>query len=480
MTQKAATTRNVRIFRYDPATGDSESGHFDSFKLEIPDESTTTILDVLLRVQREQDASVSFRYACRVNMCGSCAMVINGKEALACKTNVSHIPRDQEITIRPLNHFPVIKDLVVDMEPFFRKYEECLPFYGPKEDYQEPVAIRPDSQERKDIGLSTECIACGCCVSSCTMCHYHDGYAGPAALNRAFTLLADSRDGLFDERLTSILDSCYNCRTEFNCTEVCPKGISGTRAIKYIQLLALKQQLGSKSEGRSSTARAARLVPAEAPVQIASTAASASLTDSAGATCNCSHGAAAASCSPSAPKADALGTPIASASAKVPVVVPAVLAADMDRRSFLHKAGIGIIGAAAAVVLGGVATSAVIGPTLAKSSSQWVPVASLDKLTNGDVTTVVMSYDVKSGLYKQQVSAPVLVSRMDNDIVCFKANCPHLGCIVKWEGESSRFRCACHGGVFDRSGKVLGGPPPRPLDRYTFKVDSGHLLVEVS
>ena len=110
--------------------------------MEIPDESTTTILDVLLRVQREQDPSLAFRYACRVNMCGSCGMVINGRDALACKTNVSNFPPGTEITLRPMNHFPVIRDLVVDMEPFFKKYEETLPFYEPKENYLEPAMNR--------------------------------------------------------------------------------------------------------------------------------------------------------------------------------------------------------------------------------------------------------------------------------------------------------------------------------------------------
>ena len=126
MSQSQETTRTVRVFRFDPEKGGA--GHFDTFRLDIPDESTTTILDVLLRIQKEQDASLSFRFACRVNMCGSCGMVINGREGLACKTNVSHLPPGQEITLRPLNHFPIIKDLVVDMTPFFKKYEEALPF----------------------------------------------------------------------------------------------------------------------------------------------------------------------------------------------------------------------------------------------------------------------------------------------------------------------------------------------------------------
>jgi succinate dehydrogenase/fumarate reductase iron-sulfur protein len=240
--------RNIRVFRYDPSQPAEE--RFDSFRLEIPNEATTTILDVLLRLLQEQDATLAFRFACRVNMCGSCGMVVNGTERLACKTNVSDIAAGNEITIRPLNHFPVIKDLVVDMEPFFEKYDAVLPFFEAKQASAEPALIRPDSVERLDIAGATDCIACGCCVSSCTMTQHHGGYAGPAALNRAFTLLADSRDGLFEERLDRALESCHQCRSELNCTEVCPKGISPTWAIKYIQRLALTRQRPAKPKNR--------------------------------------------------------------------------------------------------------------------------------------------------------------------------------------------------------------------------------------
>jgi succinate dehydrogenase / fumarate reductase iron-sulfur subunit len=260
------------------------------------------------------------------------------------------------------------------------------------------------------------------------MCHYHDGYAGPAALNRAFTLLADSRDALYEERLSRAMDSCYQCRTELNCTEVCPKGISGTRAIKYIQLLALK--------GRRDDARPAAATPAAASAA-------------------------------GAPEDPAAPSPVEAAHA-------------MDRRGFLQRAGIGLFGIGSALALGGVAARAMIEPALAKTPSRWVPVGALDRMRDGDVTTVVMEYDASSGLYRQQVSAPVLVSRAGGELVCFKASCTHLGCTVRWEPLSGRFRCACHGGTFDRDGSVLGGPPPRPLDRYRFKVDSGQLLVEVS
>ena len=122
--------REVEIYRYDPTQGGD--GHFDHFDLQVEDETNTTILDVLIRIQKEQDSTLAFRYACRVNMCGSCAVVINGREGLACKTNVSDFSKNVALTIRPLNHFPVVKDLVVDMDPFFQKYEDCLPFFEPR------------------------------------------------------------------------------------------------------------------------------------------------------------------------------------------------------------------------------------------------------------------------------------------------------------------------------------------------------------
>jgi succinate dehydrogenase / fumarate reductase, iron-sulfur subunit len=105
-------------------------------------------VDVLLRVQREHDPTLAFRYACRVNMCGSCALVINGKEALACKTTISQIPYGQDIVLRPLNHFAVIKDLVVNLEPFFQRFVEHLAFFEPKDHGCEPALIPAESRER--------------------------------------------------------------------------------------------------------------------------------------------------------------------------------------------------------------------------------------------------------------------------------------------------------------------------------------------
>ncbi|MGE9984310.1 2Fe-2S iron-sulfur cluster-binding protein [Desulfovibrio sp. SGI.169] len=423
---QSSNTRTVRIFRYDPEKGGE--GSFLSYSLDIPDPDTTTILDVLLRIQKEQDPSIAFRFACRVNMCGSCGMVINGREGLACKTNVCDLPAGQDITLRPLNHFPVIKDLVVDMGPFFAKYEDALPFFEPKEKRDEPYVIRPDDQKRVDIGMATDCIACGCCVSSCTMVDNHEGYCGPAALNRAFTLLADERDALFEARLTKALDSCYNCRTEFNCTEVCPKSISGTRAIKYIQRLALKNLKSVKPLPPHPAELAEKKEPAREAQAVDS--------------CACQ-------------------------------------AHDASRRSFLKGAG-GLVGAGIVASLGTVLGVSAVGPTLGDQPSQWVEAGAEKDFPVGGITSVTLHYKRTQAFHSEEKEVPVLVRRdSEQDFICFSSSCPHLGCAVSWDELSRRFKCACHGGAFDRDGKVIAGPPPSPLPRLPWKLENGILKVEV-
>lgn len=429
--------RTVKIFRYDPEKGGQ--GSFQKYCLEIPNPDTTTILDVLLRIQKEQDPSIAFRFACRVNMCGSCGMVINGREGLACKTNVCDLPAGQDITLRPLNHFPIVKDLVVDMGPFFAKYEEALPFFEPIEKRAEPYVIKPDDKDRVDIGMATDCIACGCCVSSCTMVDNHEGYCGPAALNRAFTLLADKRDALFEARLTRTLDSCYNCRTEFNCTEVCPKSISGTRAIKYIQRLALKNL------------KAVKPLPPH-PAELAGQR----------------------EADQNAP-AQALQTHQAAANAQT----CACHAADASRRSFL-KSATGVVGAGIVISLGAVLGVSAVGPTLGNQPSQWVEAGAEKDFPLGGITSVTLHYTRRQAFHKENMEVPVLVRRdSQQDFICFSSSCPHLGCAVSWDELSRRFKCACHGGAFDRDGKVIAGPPPSPLPRLPWKLENGILKVEV-
>ncbi|MBI5578707.1 MAG: Rieske 2Fe-2S domain-containing protein [Deltaproteobacteria bacterium] len=442
MATSAHQRRVIQVFRYDPTRGGD--GHYDRFEMDVAHPNSTTMLDILIRIQREQDPSVAFRYACRVNMCGSCGMVINGREGLACKTNVCDLPPDRDITLRPLNHFPVVKDLVVDMTPFFKKYEDAMPFFSPRTIEPEPAVIPPDARERQDIGLATECIQCGCCVSSCSMVNYHDGYAGPAALNRAFTLLADSREGRNAERLRAVLQSCYNCRTEFNCTEVCPKELSPTRAIKYIQRLALKH-LGELSRPAGMTnateepAPPVAVVPFEPVLQHA--------------------GCVAGACS---------------------VAAAGGLPDDPSRRQFFRRVIMGI-GAASALGVGGLLATAAVGPTLTKTPGRWIPISPMDDLAPAQVSTVTMRYEVTSGFHKETVVKPVMICRRAdvNNMVVFNTTCTHLGCTVRWDAGKNIYVCACHGGQFDHEGRVIAGPPPRPLDTYRFKVENGCLMVEV-
>jgi len=416
MEEETPKKRIFQIFRYDPSSG--RDGHFDRFELEIEDESLTTILDVLLRIQRKYDPSLAFRYSCRISMCGSCGMVINGKEALACQTVVANL-KGKEITIRPLNHFPVVRDLVVDMDPFFENYEKALTYFQAAQEMDEPSIIRPDSKERKIISDSTECIACGCCVSSCTMAHWHKDYLGPGALNRAFTLLADSRDGLHKERLVEVLEACYNCRTEFNCTEVCPKGISPTRAIKYIQMLAAKEAFQRK---------------------------------------------------PHLPDTEEAATPLKEYSETDE---------QMTRRRFLSTATLGLAGVTA-LFIGGLLTATGFVPSMRERPKKWVHVGRVEDFPPGSIKTVNIHYKARDGFYESLVEKPVLVSRKagTDKITIFDSRCTHLGCTVNWDEKKNLFICPCHMGTFYPDGRVKSGPPPRPLDRYLTKLKNGDLFVE--
>jgi succinate dehydrogenase / fumarate reductase iron-sulfur subunit len=280
-----------------------------------------------------------------------------------------------------------------------------------------------------DIGMATDCVACGCCVSSCTMVNNHEGYAGPAALNRAFTLLADTRDALFAPRLARALDSCYNCRTEFNCTEVCPKKISGTYAIKYIQRMALT---------RLPLLRPLPQHPAElAPPKHAPHAREL-------------HGA--------HPRGDD----------------------GLSRRSFLTSAA-GLVGIGTLASLTSILGVASIAPTLQSAPAQWVAAGPLSAFPVGSIGSAVLRYARARAFHSETVSLPVLVRRdSETDLVCFSDSCPHLGCAVSWDNATERFKCACHGGPFDRYGNVLAAPPPRPLTRLPWKTEAGILKVEVA
>ncbi len=223
----------------------NRNGIEDVFQVEA--KTQQTVLDALFYIQNELDSSLSFRCSCRVGMCGSCGMVINGKEGLACRTSLNQLGID--VSVQPLRHIPVIKDLVVDMEGFFSKYRSIEPYFSPRVEISEPIVASPQSGIRKDIDLGLECISCGLCLSACDVVSMVPEFLGPAALNRAYNLVADVRDDRTDQRLSVVgapRIGVWQCHTHMSCVEVCPKNIAPTRAIVNLKRILIRRSLLGK------------------------------------------------------------------------------------------------------------------------------------------------------------------------------------------------------------------------------------------
>ncbi|HSE91752.1 MAG TPA: succinate dehydrogenase/fumarate reductase iron-sulfur subunit [Methylomirabilota bacterium] len=237
----------LRVFRW-------SSGQRERWQdYDVAAGTDTTVLDALVAVQRGPDPTLAFRYACRVGMCGSCAVVVNGRERWACRTRLATLGAGP-VTVRPLYHFPLLRDLVVDMAPFHRRLRDVGAF-APRAD-AEPYALVPrDSAERREIDPSIECIGCGMCVSACTISAWNARFPGPAALNRAFTLQRDSRDGATAGRWAGLLseDALPRCHGQGNCTEVCPMGLSPAGSIVRLRQMAARKLLRgwSRAQGAS-------------------------------------------------------------------------------------------------------------------------------------------------------------------------------------------------------------------------------------
>src|SRR6185503_5758088 len=212
---------------------------------EVEAGADTTVLDALVEIQRRRDPSLAFRYACRVGMCGSCAMVVNGRERWACRTRLAALGAGP-VSVRPLYHFPLLRDLVVDMTPFTAKLRDVGAALVPAADAESYALIPAGGAERRDIDPAIECIGCGMCVSACTMVAHNERFPGPAALNRAFTLTLDARDAAHAERWSVLLsdDALARCHGQGNCTEVCPMGLAPTTSIIRLRQQATRILLG--------------------------------------------------------------------------------------------------------------------------------------------------------------------------------------------------------------------------------------------
>jgi succinate dehydrogenase / fumarate reductase, iron-sulfur subunit len=229
----------LRIQRYNPEV-DSEP-HWEDY--EVTAFGTDRVLDALHQIKWDQDGSLSFRRSCAHGVCGSDAMRINGKNRLACKTLIKDVNPGKPITVEPIKGLPVEKDLIVDMEPFFDAFREVMPFLITTGN--QPTRERIQSQEDRDrFDDTTKCILCAACTTSCPV-FWNDGqYFGPAAIVNAHRFIFDSRDEGGSQRLEILNDKegVWRCRTTFNCTEACPRGIQVTQAIQEVKRALLTNQ----------------------------------------------------------------------------------------------------------------------------------------------------------------------------------------------------------------------------------------------
>ena len=229
------------LYRYDPDR--DEQPRMQAF--ELPDEQLEPgmmLLDALLLL-KSQDETLSFRRSCQEGVCGSDGMNINGRNGLACITPLHELK--QPIELRPLPGMPVIRDLVVDLEPFYRQYRAVKPYLINEDPVPEVERLQSPEDRDKLDGLY-ECILCACCSTSCPSFWWNpDKFLGPAALLQSWRFLADSRDQATEERLDSLQDpfKLFRCHTIMNCVEVCPNGLNPTRAIGNIRQLMVKRSL---------------------------------------------------------------------------------------------------------------------------------------------------------------------------------------------------------------------------------------------
>ena len=232
------STLQVRVWR------GTESGAFQEY--EVPRLESQTVLDVVTHIQRRLDPTLAYRYACRVGMCGSCAMSVNGRARWTCRTHVSRVAADGRLEIGPLSHLPVVKDLVTDMSAFFDKWARARGrFEGAATRKDEFARVTPGSAERRQADAGIECIGCGVCYASCDVVAWNPGYLGPAALNRAWTLVNDVRDTGNRARIAAVAGDagCHACHTHMSCSERCPKQISPTAAIAGLKRAAMAAAL---------------------------------------------------------------------------------------------------------------------------------------------------------------------------------------------------------------------------------------------
>jgi fumarate reductase iron-sulfur subunit len=210
----------------------AQEGRYVTYK--VPLRASQTVLDVVTFVQRHLDPTLAYRFACRVGVCGSCAMMVNGRPRWTCRTLVAKVSTGGRIEIGPLENLPVIKDLATDMRPFFEKWRQAKCSFVCSKTRDDPIeTITPGSAARLAADAAIECINCGVCYSACDTVRWNEDFLGPAALNRAWSLVNDERDAANAARLRAVAGSggCHLCHSHQSCQEYCPQALNPTRSI---------------------------------------------------------------------------------------------------------------------------------------------------------------------------------------------------------------------------------------------------------
>jgi fumarate reductase iron-sulfur subunit len=215
----------------------------------VPRRENQTVLDVVTYVQRNLDATLAYRFACRVGMCGSCAMTVNGRPRWTCRTKAATAAPDGRLRIAPLENLPIIKDLAADMRLFFDKWQGAKGVFAPSKTRTDSIdRILPDTPARRAADAAIECINCGICYAACDTVRWHPDFLGPAALNRAWSLVNDERDAGNRERLTAVAShgGCHTCHSHQSCQEQCPVALNPTASIAGLKRRTLAAYLSGE------------------------------------------------------------------------------------------------------------------------------------------------------------------------------------------------------------------------------------------
>lgn len=241
--EHAKRVRTFKVYRWDPEDG--QPPRVDQYDVDL-DDCGPMVLDAIIKIKNDIDPTLTFRRSCREGICGSCSMNIDGTNTLACTKPIEDI--SGPVRIYPLPHLSVVKDLVPDMSHFYEQYASIKPWLRKGGDHEEGRERLQTREQRDKLDGLYECILCACCSTSCPSYWWNgDRYLGPAILLQAYRWLADSRDGVTDERLDQLDDAfkLYRCHTILNCTAACPKGLNPAKAIAETKKMLLTRNGGS-------------------------------------------------------------------------------------------------------------------------------------------------------------------------------------------------------------------------------------------